>query len=62
MFLLPTGSGERAVLEVGGNPAAILPSCQYVQILQIYEFSWVVKIRHTSEAVLRTQYTPWQLY
>ena len=31
--LLPTGSEEREVLEVGSIPAAILPSCQHVQIL-----------------------------
>ena len=27
-----------------------------------YWYSWVVKIRNTSEAVLRPQYTPWPLY
>ena len=27
-----------------------------------YWYSWVVKIRNTSEAVLRPQYSPWPLY
>ena len=27
--------------------------------LHMDEYSWVVKIRNTSEAVLRPQYTPW---
>ena len=27
-------------------------------IMQRHEYSWVVKIRNTSEAVLRPQYTP----
>ena len=43
-------------------PTAILPSCQYIYenivlILHRCEYSWVVKIRNTSEAVLRPQYT-----
>ena len=33
LVLLPTGSKERGVLGVGSIPAAILPSCQYMQIL-----------------------------
>ena len=33
VLLLPTGSGEWGVLGVGGIPVAILPSCQYMNIL-----------------------------
>ena len=55
--LLPTGSEEREVLGVGKIPAAILSSCQYMQILHYnctdMNFSWVVKIRNTSKVVLR---------
>ena len=32
---LPTGSEERKVLQVGSIPVAILPSCQYVQIIAL---------------------------
>ena len=41
-------------------PVAILPSCQYICII-VHEndYSWLVKIRNTSEAVLRPQYNPW---
>ena len=61
--LLPTGSEERGVLGVGGIPVAILPSCQDMKTIALYlhkhEYSRVVKIRNTSEAVLRPQYSPW---
>ena len=35
--LLPTGSEEKEVLGVGSIPVAILPSCQYVEMLH-YKF------------------------
>ena len=64
--LLTTGSEEKGVLEVGSIPVAILPSCQYMKTIALYllynEYSWLVKIRNTSEAVLRPQYTPWPSY
>ena len=59
---------KEEVLGVGSIPVAILHSCQYMKInalhLQQYEYtcSWVVKIRTTSEAVLRPKYTPWPSY
>ena len=63
---LPTGSKERGVLGAGSVPVAILPSCQDMKTtalqLQKHEYSWVVKIRNISEAVLRPQYSPWSLY
>ena len=31
--LLPTGSEERGVLEVGSTPVAILPSCQDIKTI-----------------------------
>ena len=66
MYLPPTGSEERGVLGVGSIPVAILPSCQDMKLvalsLQKHEYSWVVNIRNTSEAVLRSQYTPWPSY
>ena len=66
LYLLPTRSEERGVLGVGSIPVAILPSCQDMKTiaLQLYkhEYSWVVKIRNTSGAVLRPQYTPWPSY
>ena len=54
--LLPTGSEEREVLGVGSIPVAIFPSCQNMKViaLQLNNMSWVVKIRNTSEAVLRS--------
>ena len=59
--LLPIGSEERGVLGVGSIPVAILPSCQNVKTFALqlhkHEYSWVVKIRNTSdssEAVLRS--------
>ena len=64
--LLPTGSEEREVLGVGSIPVAILTSSQDVKIIAFYwhkhEYSWVIKIRNTSEAVFRPQYTPWPSY
>ena len=62
-----TGSKESEVLGVGSIPIAILLSCQYRYVNNIsltwhrYEYNWVVKIRNTSEAVFRPQYTPWPL-
>ena len=50
-------------MEVGSIPVAILSSCQNMKTVVLYlhehEYSWVVKIRNTSEPVLRLQYTPW---
>ena len=64
--LLPTGSEEREVLGVGSIPVAILPSCHDMNPIALHlhehEYSWVVKIRSTSEAVLRSQYSPWPSY
>ena len=66
LYLLPTGSEERGVLGVGSIPVAILPSCQNVKTFALqlhkHKYSWVVKIRNTSEAVLRSQYSPWPSY
>ena len=71
LIILPTGSEERGVLGVGSIPVAILLSCQNVKTfaLQInmkicdkYEYSWAATIRNTSEAVLRSQYSPWPSY
>ena len=55
LYLLPTGSEERGVFGVGSIPVVIPPSCQDRKI----EYGRVVKIRNTSEAVLRPQNTPW---
>ena len=64
--LLPTGSEEREVLGVGSIPFAILPSCQdmktFALLMHKHQYSWVVKIRYTSKAVLRPQYTHWPSY
>ena len=59
--LLPTGSEEREVLSVGSIAAAILPSSQKNENYE-YEYSWAVKIRNTSEAVLGSKYSPWLSY
>ena len=37
--LLPTGSLVREVLDVGGIPVAILPSCQYIQTIALTYFT-----------------------
>ena len=57
--LLPTESEEREVLGVRSILVERFPSCQDMEtiIMQRHEYSWVVKIRNTSEAVLRPQYT-----
>ena len=64
--LLPTGGKERRILWFGSIPVAIPPSCQdmntFALTLYKYEYNWVVKIRNTSVAVLRSQYTPWPSY
>ena len=56
MYLLPTGSEDREILGVGSIPVAILLSCQNVRnnalLLHKHAYSWLVKIRNTSEAVL----------
>ena len=61
-YLLPTGSEEREVLGVGSMPVAILPSNQDMNPIALqlheHEYSWVVKIRNTSEAVIRSHYFP----
>ena len=63
VHLLPTGSEEREVLEVRSIPVAILPSCQYMNSIALqfhkHEYSWEVKIRIPSEAVLKSRYSPW---
>ena len=65
-ILLPTGSEERGVLAVGSIPAAILCSCQDMKTIALslhkQAYSWVVKLRNPSEAVLKLQYTPWLTY
>ena len=64
--LLPTGSEERGVLWVGSISVTILSSCQNMKTKALYlrkhKYSWVVKIRNISEAILRPQYTPWPSY
>ena len=43
---------------VGSIPVSILPSCQDMITIALqmhkHEYSWVVKLRNTSEAVLRS--------
>ena len=60
-LLLPTGSEERVVFWAGSIPVAILPSCQDMKTIAFkvykHKYSWVIKIRNTSEAVLWPQYT-----
>ena len=64
--LIPTGSEEREISGFGSIPFAILPSCQDIKAVAMYlhkhEYSWVITMRNTSEAVLRPQYTPWPSY
>ena len=64
--LLPAGSEQHEVLLFGNIYEEVLQAChQTVQIEKNtlkYWYSWVVKKRNTSEAVLRPQYTPWPLY
>ena len=66
-ILLPTGIEGRGVFGVGSIPVAIHPSCQdkktfaFIQ-LHKHKYSWVVYIRHTSEAVLRSHYFPGPSY
>ena len=47
---------------VGSISVAIIPSCQDMKTISLQlhkrEYSWVVKIRNTSEAVLRLHYIP----
>ena len=66
LILLPTGSDEREVLGVESIPVAILPSCQNMETIALsllkHAYNWVVKIRNTSETVLRPQYSPWPCY
>ena len=53
LILLPKGSEEREVLGVGSISVAILHSCQDMKTVAIllpkHKYSWVVKIRNTSE-------------
>ena len=60
MHLAPTGSDEGGVLGVGSIPLAVFPSCQYMTVnavqLHYHENVWVVKVRNTSEAIIRPQY------
>ena len=60
--VLPIGSEERGVVGVGSILVAIHPSCQNMKTIALYlhryEYSWVVKLRNTSEEVLRTQHSP----
>ena len=60
--LLPTGSEEMEGLGVENIPVAILPSCLDMKTTSLlcYKqgYSWGVKIRNTSEAVLMSQYSP----
>ena len=64
--LLPTGSEEREVLGMGSIPVAILLSCLDMEHIALqlhkHENSRVMKIRSTSEAVLRPQYSLWPSY
>ena len=60
LVLLPTGREERGVLHGGWEYSCCnTTSCQDMKIYLHYkhEYSWVVKIRNTSEAVLRSQYS-----
>ena len=63
--LLPTRSEEKGVLGVGSIPVAILPSCRGKENIELYlqkhKYSWVVKLRNISEAVLRPPYTPLEI-
>ena len=60
--LLPTGSEEKEVSGVGSIIAAILTSCQDMNPISLqlheHEYSWVIKMRNTSEAELRSKYSP----
>ena len=51
---------------MGSIPVAILSSFQDMKTTELqlheHEHNWVVKIRNTSEAMLRPQYTPWLSY
>ena len=64
--LLPTESKEHKVLQTESIHVAILPSCQTFTIVHFKRlngaFIWEVKLRNTSEVVLRLQYAPWTLY
>ena len=65
--LLPAESEEHEVLQTGSIHVPILPSCQFLynstfQVHRYLGIIWVVKIRNTSEAVLRPQYTHWPSY
>ena len=69
MEKLPIRSEEHEVLQTGSIHVAILPSCQSFTIVHFTcidnDFNKVVKIRNTSEAVLRPQYSPyvpWSVY
>ena len=61
MCLLPTGSEERGVFWVVTIPVTILSSCPDLKTIELWlhkhNYSLVVKIRNTSEEVLRPQNT-----
>ena len=60
--LLPIGSEKRGVLGIGSIPVAMMPSCQEMKNIAVelhkHEYSWVLKVRNTSDVVFRQQYTP----
>ena len=64
--LLLAGSEEHEVLQTWSIYAAILLLLNSFRTVHFkytgIEIIWVVKIRNTSEAVLRPQYTPWPSY
>ena len=49
-MLLPSGSEDRGVVGVGSILHAILPSCQDMKTIALHDYSWVAKVRNTSEA------------
>ena len=56
--LLPFRSEEREVLGIGIIPVVMLLSCQYMKTVALelhkHEYSWVVRLRNTLEAVPHT--------
>ena len=55
IILLATGSENRGILGIGSIPVTILPSCKDIKPIALYlhthEYSWLIKLRNTSEAV-----------
>ena len=66
-YLLPTGSEERGALGVGSIPVVVHPPPRVNDVRNValtlhkHEYSWIVEIRNTSEAVPGAKYTPWSL-